>query len=305
MKRLKERTPVRSIQKSLGILVAMIGCSLWLSSCTPGSQKSKEADEHPKAGTAQDSLAWQEMGRGGLDTLTYTYDEYQLESQWKPADSLAGREVDTTQQEMTRFLAKYPIFSEEDVKAFVLRAHLGNDTSDVARTAQQFIHEYEAFQDSFPMPRTWTSETESKVVHVTPNYLGLKTHHYSYTGGAHGVYWIMYAHYWLHDQQDLFLEDIIEPSQMEEFLQVAADYFWAQERFNQSDMQPELYFFEDMQFHVPDNFHFERDSLMFLYNIYEIKPYVYGHTEFRVPYSAIDKHLTDRAHYIIHDIQQK
>lgn len=303
MKRLKGNHTPRYIHLPRRILCILIGLSMWLLGCMPPGQDTIGSSGQPSAD--QDSLSWDDMGRGGPDTLTYTYDEYQLESQWVPDDSLEIERTDTAQWEMTRYLAKYPLFNEEDVKSFVLRALLGNDTSNVARTAERFIQEYEAFQDSFPMPRTWTSETESQVVHLTPNYLGLKTHHYSYTGGAHGVYWIMFAHYWLHDQQDLYLQDIIQPDQMDAFVEVAAEYFWAQERVNQSDMQPELYFFEDMQFHVPDNFQFERDSLMFLYNIYEIKPYVYGHTEFRVPYSAIDTYLTDRARYIIHDIQQK
>lgn len=229
------------------------------------------------------------------DTLGYVYDQYLLKSALAFADSLQ-------MEDSTYFQLDFPRFEDAQVQEFISLVQLGTDTTDIYAAAKQFISEYESYQITMPYPRVWTYETSTRVDHMSPLYLGLKSEHYSYTGGAHGLYAFWYSHYWLPTRAVLHFGDLIDTTRMNELLPVAEKHFWAQERVNHPDMEPELYFFNEQKFHLPDNIHFERDSVLFLYNIYEIKPYVYGHTEFRMPLSDIEPFLSDKAKRIVREI---
>ena len=192
----------------------------------------------------------------------------------------------------------YGISDRDACQHFVVRM------ANLNLVARQFIGEYEAFQDSFTYPRQWNSETNTQVSNMTSIYLSLQTDHYSYTGGAHGMYWTMFTHYWLPENKELHLGDLVDSTQMQDLLTMAEAQFWAQEAQNGEEMSPDFYFFEDEQFYLPDNLNFERDSLLFLYNIYEIKPYVFGTTELRIPYTDIQPFLSEKAKAIIIELNK-
>lgn len=232
-----------------------------------------------------------------LDTPKYVYEDFHLKSDFSYPDSV---EITDT----TRYVARYPSFDDQQLQAFVNRAQLGADTANLNLVARQFIGEYEAFQDSFTYPRQWNSETNTQVSNMTSIYLSLQTDHYSYTGGAHGMYWTMFTHYWLPENKELHLGDLVDSTRMQDLLTMAEAHFWAQEAQNGEEMSPDFYFFEDEQFYLPDNLNFERDSLLFLYNIYEIKPYVFGTTELRIPYTDIQPFLSEKAKAIIIELNK-
>lgn len=238
---------------------------------------------------------WSACHQLNSSDLPYAYDQYRIKSTLTFADSL---QVEDT----TYYQLDYPKFEDPQVQDFITLVQLGTDTTDIYAAAQEFIAEYEAYQVNVPYPRVWTYETSTKVEHLNPVYLGLKSEHYSYTGGAHGLYAFWFSHYWLPTREVLNFGDLIDTSRMDALLPVAEKYFWTQERMNHPDMEPELYFFTDQKFQLPDNMQFDGDSVLFLYNIYEIKPYVYGHTEFRVPIGDMEPFLTDRAKHIVREL---
>lgn len=229
------------------------------------------------------------------DTLTYEYTDY---------IQYSDRLVKTSETtDTTFFLVSYPVFADSTANLFVREALLGNDTASVEATASQFIADFDRFMDSDPFPRVWVSESHAKVYGITPSYLGIMIDAFSYTGGAHGNYATVFKHYDLTTQQPLTLEDIVDTTYQNELTAVAERYFRQQENLAVDQSLEDSYFFDDGQFSIPHNFALERDSMLFLYNIYEIKPYVNGQTELRVPYTDIDRLLTDRAEQIIHELQ--
>jgi len=231
------------------------------------------------------------------DTLAYEYEHYTLYS---------DHVVKTNETTDTTFYAvSYPSFKDSMANRFVLKTLLGSDTATVKGAAQTFVSEFDRFFLSDAFPRIWTSESNAKVHHITPTYLGLVIDVYTYTGGAHGNYATVFAHYDLANQVPLTLDDIVTKPFRNELTAVAERYFRKQENLSVDQPLDDRYFFDEGHFHIPDNFALESDSLLFLYNIYEIKPYVDGQTELRVPYSEIDRLLTDRAKRIISEITNK
>jgi len=231
-----------------------------------------------------------------LDTLTYEYKHF-----IRYSENLV-RTTETT--DTSYFSVSYPVFPDSVVNDLVRASLLGSDTVSVERAAEQFIEDFDRFMASDPFPRVWTSESHARVQRITPSYLGIVIDASSYTGGAHGNYATVFDHYDLASYQRLSLDDIVARPYRNELTAVAERYFRRQEGLAVDESLEDRYFFDDGHFSIPDNFALGSDSLLFLYNIYEIKPYVDGQTALRVPYSEIDRLLTDRGKRIINEIKQ-
>ncbi|WP_353181968.1 DUF3298 and DUF4163 domain-containing protein [Parapedobacter lycopersici] len=256
----------------------LLFCLTILSGCQPNSGDGRASDNK----------------RVATDTLTYQYTDYTRFS-----DHLV-KTSETT--DTTFFSVSYPVFADSTVNLFVREALLGSDTASVEKAADQFISDFDRFMETDPFPRVWVSESHAKVYRITPSYLGLTIDAYSYTGGAHGNYATVFGHYDLTDGQPFTLSDVVDTAYQNELTAVAERYFRQQESLTVDQSLEDHYFFDDGRFSIPANFAFEQDSLLFLYNIYEIKPYVDGQTELRVPYTDIDRLLTDRARRIVNEI---
>ncbi len=260
------------------VTVFFVSIGLALATCQPNTSKQHESGRNPAA-----------------DTLAYTYKDY-----IKYSENL----IKTSETTDTAFFAaSYPLFDDSTANRFVQTALLGDDSTTVEEAASTFIGEFDRFHASDPYPRIWTSESHAKVYSITPSYLALAIHASSYTGGAHGNYATIFKHYDLQTSEWLTLDDMVIPSFQNELTAVAERYFRNQENLGVNQPLDDGYFFDQGQFSLPDNFAIEPDSILFLYNIYEIKPYVNGQTELRVPHADIERLLSDRAKRIITELK--
>ena len=259
------------------LTVLCITAGVALLACQPNTGNQK---------TAKESTA--------LDTLVYEYTDYLLYSN----NLIKTSETTDT----TFFSVSYPVFQDSAVNRFVRAELLGSDTATVEKAAQVFIGEFDRFYQSDSFPRVWTSESHAKVYRLTPTYLALAINASSYTGGAHGNYATIFKHYDIPNNESLTLDDIVAKPFQNELTAVAERYFRKAENLGVDQSLEDQYFFDQGRFSIPDNFALERDSILFLYNIYEIKPYVNGQTELRVPYSEVERILTDRAKRIVAEL---
>ena len=280
----------KGVKMSLSLGLILMG--LW-----SGCQSPRESAENTHSG----NLAQETDGTAPqvADTLSYYYDSFRMES------TITFSPDSSTTKDSTVYIANFPHFDNKSIQAFVLRSQVGSDTLTLQKAAETFINEYERFQESFPFPRSWNSETSTKVLQIINPYIGLQTDHYNYTGGAHGIYNTHYTHFWVPDQIELSFPELVDTGRLAELLPIAERHFWKQEEEKDQGLSMDLYFFDNNQFFLPENVAFEQDSLLFLYNIYEIKPYVYGQTELRLPYAEILPFLTEKARYIIKKIKEK
>lgn len=236
------------------------------------------------------------------DTLIYKYKTYEKRSE---------HIVKTTETTDTSFFrATYPVFADDTLNQFVKSSVIVNDNPDKVYTTleeagEAFIRDFDQFYPKDPYPRVWTSEINARVKNITPAYLALEVQYYNYTGGAHGNHGTMFTNYDLAMHGEVRLHDIIPDEYRKELNAVAERYFRKNESLPDTASLKNVYFFEDGLFTVTENFTLLPDCLHFLYNVYEIKPYVAGVTRLSVPYSDLERMLSPRAKKLIASLNER
>ncbi|WP_165438725.1 DUF3298 and DUF4163 domain-containing protein [Albibacterium indicum] len=243
-----------------------------------------------------DSTSAKTADSAATDTIAYTIEDYRLESE-------VETEVTDTMGK-TYYQVRYPKFDEANLGELnrYLESRLSfiyPDTSSetIDEAAKTFIKSFDDFQkEEVKSPFPWYTNTEILVPVNTPLYLGLEVRTDNFTGGAHGSYGVLFTNYDLQDKREINLNEIIADGKMDSLTQIAETVFLENEKKARGEEAPiSSFFFEDNKFTLNDNFLLKKDSLLFLYNIYEIKPYSDGITELAIPYTQIENLLTPKA----------
>ena len=79
---------------------------------------------------------------------------------------------------------------------------------------------------------------------------------------------------------------------------IAEKIFMEQEELADNDFTN--YFFTDDVFALNENFLLKEKSILFLYNVYEIKSYAEGITNLEIPYTQIIHLMTPEARELLH-----
>lgn len=205
------------------------------------------------------------------------------------------------QLDTTYFRASYPVFEEGKINALISSiVHLEGDTS-MEEAARRFINAYNEYVDdnNGKSTATWNRDLQVDVVANTPAYLAIRTKQEEYTGGAHGDHVTLYSNFDRQSNNPITIDDIIRKQDKERFMTIAEQCFRKQEGLATDDSLNGKYFFEDGKFSLADNFTFEKNELLFYYNIYEIKSYAEGGTELRIPYTTFKDLISEKGlHYI-------
>jgi hypothetical protein len=204
----------------------------------------------------------------------------------------------------TYFYIAYPEFSDAEINEYV-QSHLVLDSgkSSIEEMGKEFIRDYDKFYDEVEYKRPWYQEKKDSVKVKTESYIGFSAYFESYTGGAHGNYYTLYNNYDIKQNKEISLNDIINKDKLSELIQIAEKIFRKQEGISETHSLTDGYFFDKGVFSLPDNFILQKDGILFLYNIYEIKPYVSGITRLLVPYSSIQNLLTAEGKKLIGEIK--
>lgn len=116
----------------------------------------------------------------------------------------------------------------------------------------------------------------------------------SYYGGAHGVHYVTFYNIDINtgkrlDQKEIFKED--GESKLTGFIREEV-----LRRNSLSQDEPMyIYLLADIsEVKVNDNFFFNKNHLVFVYNIYEITPYVFGAVDIAIPYNKIRPLIKDK-----------
>jgi hypothetical protein len=155
-----------------------------------------------------------------------------------------------------------------------------------------FIHELALYRSQDPEARImpWFMEVRTKI-DQQQGLVFLSTETFTFTGGAHPY---MYNGYRAFDRLSgapVTLDNLLQDTKAKTaVVQMAEQKFRAQEGLDPKD-DYSAYTFKGGQFSIPKNWRFERDSLEFIYNLYEIKPYAAGFTYLKLPLSALDSLL--------------
>lgn len=222
----------------------------------------------------------------------YTYETYKVES------SKILEEGDTT-----TFQVNYPIFSDSKINDFIhFKLVVDSGKNALEEMGEEFINDYDEYYAQSTFKSKWFISKDDSVAVQTRNYIGFKSDYESYTGGAHGNYYTNFFNYDVEENKELVITDFI--NDYKRLLNLAESIFRKQENLSENQSLSEAYFFEKGVFSLPENFILNKNGLLFMYNIYEIKPYVSGHTELTIPYADLENMLTTKAKTIIAEIKK-
>jgi hypothetical protein len=174
---------------------------------------------------------------------------------------------------------KYPVFSgsdrDKELNNFIFDSILNvNDTSELRKSLDSFLIQwrktYEMMDEAMPWvkERAYMASFEDSLLHIEQS-------HYLYSGGAHGNYGEFHSYFSWPELRLLSWREFINKSENELIAKLKINHAKAMKSSNYNDLIDSGYIFDD-SLYVHNNFLVEKDSILFLYNPYEIAPYSEG-----------------------------
>lgn len=133
---------------------------------------------------------------------------------------------------------------------------------------------------------SWEDNTEIKLYATTKNSFTLALINYNYSGGAHANTTVIYKNYNIEDAKELGVEDIFIKGYENKLTSAANKFYREQNKLTKTESLTKVGWYGD-EFVLSDNFAITVKGLEFLYNPYEVKPYIAGITTFLLPYEKI------------------
>lgn len=158
-------------------------------------------------------------------------------------------------------------------------------TQSLESFADSFIQDYTQDSNNFT---SWELERSVQIIHNTNTLLTLLFEEFGFTGGAHPFNGSRFIVLNLADAQPVSLEDLMNPG-YEAALNVAGEKAFREARQlgEHSSLEEDGFNFANNAFVLNDNYGVNKDGLSFIFNSYEVAPYVMGPTEFTIPYEDI------------------
>lgn len=195
----------------------------------------------------------------------------------------------------TYFEGTFPVFTDS-INEMVKEAIFINGEKDIYEVSDNFISAFNEFaEDVINNPTgyygAWFLKQDCRIELNNGYFLTLVNNISEYTGGAHGMEVELWYNYDLEQSKKLKLEDIIQDSV--EFRKLVERHFRKHENLTDTSTYGGNYFFSKGEFILADNFGFNKEGLIFHYNVYEIKAYADGPTTLLIPYEDLDGFLTE------------
>ena len=172
---------------------------------------------------------------------------------------------------------------EELAKPFV------EDYEQKLKEGKNYVNKANVVNEGRFLAMPWNMEANTKVIRQTNEYLMLHTNTNWFIGGNHPISMEYYYVYNRKNFQRITLDDLFQKGYDQNLLRIAEEIFRKQEGLNSGDKLSEEkgYFFKNQRFILNDNFMLTEQGIKFVFNVYEIKPFVAGITELEIPYSQL------------------
>lgn len=208
-----------------------------------------------------------------------------------------------------RFLARYPVITAgvrppvQDALNGELRRRVaqgarveepGGEPSPEAieAAAEEFLAGWR--RETADWPRStmaavaWIDERRMEVLYSDHRLLSVELDIFSYTAGAHPNTITQLASYDLATGEPIELDDLLAPGAGARIEELGERAFRRERRVEEGESLEEAgFWFEDDRFALNDNFALTGAGLTFVYNPYEVGPYVLGPTRITLPWRAV------------------
>ncbi|HTJ49828.1 MAG TPA: DUF3298 domain-containing protein [Cyclobacteriaceae bacterium] len=169
-----------------------------------------------------------------------------------------------------------------------------SDTLSFEAAGRSFIEDYKSTKDEFPDGEMgWYYSAKVAVNILSDSLISLSVDNEYFTGGAHGGYGTFFINLDPSTGKSITLHDVLKPGYDETLRQIGEEEFKKSiEELNDSTSYADLGFeFPDDKFQLNDNYGFTDKGIRFVFNVYEIGPYVLGAREVFIPYDKIKNWL--------------
>ncbi len=185
------------------------------------------------------------------------------------------------------------------IKNFIYTSLLmGEDSIPTARSIQEaatgFIESYNADKAQFPdMAGEYFAEISVNEIFTSKKHLCFEMRQYLFTGGAHGYGTTSFLNIDPQTGEELTSKELFKNNK--EFTVFAEKQFRAERQIAKDESINEKgFWFENDKFYLPESVGFTQDSLIFVYNQYDIASYADGPIELKIaikeaePFLSID-----------------
>ena len=185
------------------------------------------------------------------------------------------------------------------IKNFIFSSLLmGEDTIPTAKSIEEaatnFIETYNADKTQFPdMAGEYFAEITVNEIFSSEEHLCFEMRQYLFTGGAHGYGTTSFLNINPKNGEELTSEELFKSNK--EFTAFAEKKFRAAQKIEKDQsINDNGFWFENDEFYLPKSVGFTRDSLIFVYNQYDIASYADGPIELKIalkeaePFLSID-----------------
>lgn len=137
----------------------------------------------------------------------------------------------------------------------------------------------------------WSVENIAGINFENKGLISLYVSGSSYTGGAHPNSFTSYGSFYKSNGKKITISEIVKDSVA--FVKICEKHFRSFNGFSpETDLTEQGFEFGDEGFIINTNFYISDRSITFLYNNYEIGPYIMGSWAFSVPFADIQEQLT-------------
>lgn len=231
--------------------------------------------------------------------------------QLRTLERTAG-ECAETSGSCARFLARYPVITggvrrpvQEAVnnalvrtvaRGVVIDGDEGEAPFAVPETleaaADEFLASWREARAELPAeamgPGQWSDERRMHVIYADHRVLSVELATFSYTAGAHPNTFIHLESYDLATGNPLALADLVAAGAEPRLEELGEKAFRRQRQVPETaSLEAAGFWFEDDRFRLNDNFAVTGAGLTFLFNPYEVAPYVFGPTRITVLWSEL------------------
>ncbi len=152
---------------------------------------------------------------------------------------------------------------------------------------QNYLRDFVSFNEA-DFPLTYQYDLKLHVTFYNEKYLTLKNENYDYMGGAHGNYSTLYYVFNRETGKQVRLAELY-PDTLK-LTAIAQQLFYQQKNIDTTtEINDQGYWFEKNKFCLNNNFGLLKDTLVFMFNPYEITSYAEGQTEIKIPLNTINK----------------
>lgn len=174
------------------------------------------------------------------------------------------------------------------IKKFIYSSLLmGEDTIPTAKSIQEaatgFIEVYNADKAQFPdMAGEYFAEISVTEIYTSKEHLCFEMRQYLFTGGAHGYGTTSFLNIDPQTGEELTSNQLFKNNK--EFTAFAEKQFRAEKKIAKDhSINENGFWFENDEFYLPESVGFTQDSIIFVYNQYDIASYADGPIELKIP----------------------